>query len=556
MTMGVRALIAALTACAAGVPAAPAAAAGLAGDFNGDGRSDLAIGAPLENIPEAAGADEGVVMVLPGDIAGLDPTDPAHLALTQQTAGLAGDGAENGDRFGSALASGDFNGDGRADLVVGVSSEDVRGAEGTGDNAGAFHVIYGSAGGLTPTRDNFITGDEAGLAGDGAEAGDQFASSMAGGDFNGDGRDDLAVGAIDEEVSDDEFAGAVTILYGSPAGLVTARSRFITQDTRGIAGDGAESPDDFGFALAAGDFNRDGRDDLAAGSPGEALGSSGQRHGAVHLLYGSRKGITTKGDRLLTQDTPGIPTPAESLDQFGIALAAGDFDADKADDLAVGTREDGNPMSGFDRVGAVHVLYGATKGPTTKGNELLSKELDGFPIQGGVNGDNFGAALAAGRFDAGKTDDLAIGIPGQEVGSPIRRAASGGPPVTDAGAVAVMHSTNAGLLGRGPGGTVTFDADLLTQDTPDLEAGAGAGANEFFGQDALSVGDFDGAGREDLAIGVSRDTVAGQQAAGAFHVIYGFANGLSLNEDQYFDQADTGLGTVEALDFFGASLAP
>src|SRR6266496_1013289 len=116
----------------------------------------------------------------------------------------------------------DFNGDGSADLAIGIPFEDV-GAIG---NAGAVEVMYGSAAGLTATGDQFWTQDATGT--DPSEAGDNFGSFVATGDFDGDGFTDLAIGAPFEDVGAVANAGAVTVLYGSPLGLTDDGAQFWT----------------------------------------------------------------------------------------------------------------------------------------------------------------------------------------------------------------------------------------------------------------------------------------------------------------------------------------
>jgi FG-GAP repeat len=137
-------------------------------------------------------------------------------------------------------------------------------------------------------------------------------------DFNGDSIPDLAIGAPDETLGGAEAAGVVHVLYGSPsAGLRAAGSQLWSQDSPGVA-DTAEDVDQFGTALASGDYNGDGRADLAVGAPGENAFS-----GVVHLLYGSPTGLTATGSQLWSQDSPGIAGAAEAGDAFGETLAAG-----------------------------------------------------------------------------------------------------------------------------------------------------------------------------------------------------------------------------------------
>src|SRR4029450_12511583 len=125
-------------------PAAPATDAGsLRADFDGDGFADLAVGAPIETVGSLSGA--GAVNVLYGSAAGL--TGTGSDVFTQNTSGVI-NSAETQDQFGGALAAGDFNHDGFADLAVSVAGEDVGGIV----DAGAVNVLYGSARGLTGGR--------------------------------------------------------------------------------------------------------------------------------------------------------------------------------------------------------------------------------------------------------------------------------------------------------------------------------------------------------------------------------------------------------------------
>ena len=223
------------------------------GDFNGDGRDDLAIGVPGEN--EGAGA----VNVIYGSSNGLSATSPRDDQFWTQSSPDVNDDPQSDDAFGSSLASGDFNGDGKDDLAIGVPDEDL----GSISDVGAVEVIYGSSSGLSassPRTDQFWTQDSADVN-DGKEVNDNFGSSLSPGDFNGDGRDDLAIGVPGEN----DNAGAVNVLYGSPSGLSATSPRsdqFWTQSTTDV-NDVSEVEDHFGSSLTSGDFNGDGRDDLS-----------------------------------------------------------------------------------------------------------------------------------------------------------------------------------------------------------------------------------------------------------------------------------------------------
>ncbi|MEU6716608.1 FG-GAP and VCBS repeat-containing protein [Nonomuraea sp. NPDC046802] len=368
-------------------------------DFDGDGRPDLAVAAPYDN------SRAGSVTVTYGS--------GKRVKLTQE-------GAEPGDSFGSALAVGDFDGDKCADLAVGVSEEFIGERVPGGDGNGVVQIYKGSVDGLVageqlspakPSSDRFGAALAAGdLDGDGkdelvvgapshrsggsvtvywmkgrkpfqitqktpwvrqsANVTDQWGAALTTGNFDGDGRDDLVVGAPADSVTHDG-QGSVTVID-----VRRERARQYTQSTPGIKG-ASEKWDNFGAALASGDFNGDGKDDLAIGVPGEGL-SANQRamdygDGTVDVLYGSRGGLTTYKSEAWSQNT--LKGVARYYDRFGAALAAGDFNGDGNDELAVGVPGEK----------AVQVLMGRSSGGLTRVGNLLIKG----------KGRDFGAALAA-----------------------------------------------------------------------------------------------------------------------------------------------------------------
>ena len=348
---------------------APLGSMRLSGDFNGDGHDDLAIGAP------GATGGAGAVYVMSGSGSGLKA---AHSQVwTLGSPGLNGPRPAPGDAFGTALAVGDFNGDGYADLAIGVPGKD------------GVLVLYGSRNGLQAAGSQFVH-----------TQGPLGGSALAAGDFNGDGFSDLAVG--------DPFAGAkvpaagsIEIHYGSHAGITTVRpgsGQRLTESTPGMPGPPPAANDNFGLALAAGDFNGDGIDDLAVGAP-----NGDYSHGAVIALYGSAAGITTRGSQFI----------ATFGDGGGFALAAGNFNGDRYTDLAIG---DPHTATSAVDAGAIEVHYGSARGlkQIASGTAQVFAEVSpGMPGPPTAAGDFFGYALAAGDFEGDGFDDVAVGIPGK-----------------------------------------------------------------------------------------------------------------------------------------------
>jgi hypothetical protein len=477
-------------------------------DFNGDARSDLAVGLPGQAVDgnDAAGAVE----ILYGHGSGLRATNSQQLHRGLNfVAGSLGNGAA----FGKAVVCGDFDGDLFSDLAIGAP-----GADGA---TGSVTVMYGSASGLTSLGDLWSQ-DSAGILG-AAGADEDFGAALGAGDFNGDGYFDLAVGAPGDRI-DGTRIGSVNILYGSAAGLTNSGDQLWNQESAGIKGAGAAG-DRFGAALAAADFDGDGRDDLAIGAPNDRAG--GKRVGAVNVIYGSKKGLGAGGDERWHQDVPGVNGKAKAGEKFGAALAAADFGGDGDGDLAIGVPKDIHEGA---KVGAINVLYGQPSGLSSDYDDRFHQDSPGI-MGGAAAGDLFGKSLMAGDFDGDNRTDLAIGVPGDRPGG------------TKAGVAAILYAQPTGLDPEGNQRWHQNSAGISGSG----ETGDKLGA-------AVAVGDFDGDGYVDLAIGVPGEDLAGFTDAGAIHVIYGTANGLTATGQQVWNQGiDAMAGSLQSGDRFGAS---
>ena len=414
----------------------------------------------------------------------------------------------------------DFDGDGYADLVIGVPYENVSSTT----DAGSVSVVYGTSAGLSGTGNEYWVQDY--LDGSDSETYEYFGRALAVGDFDGDGYFDLAVGVSHEDVGSVSQAGAVNVIYGSASGgLDVAGNQYWNQDEPGMAG-GAETNDHFGWALAAGDFDGDGYDDLAIGIPDEDISTTVDA-GGMMVMYGSASGLTAANT---VRNQEGA---AETGDQYGKALAAGDFDNDGYDDLAVGIPSE--DLGSIANAGAVDIYYGSASGLITRvSNDFWPQDRSGVADTADEH-DFFGSSLTVGDFDGDGYTDLAVGVPHEDVGSPA---------VVDAGAVNVLYGSASGITGSG--------SDYWHQDASGI--GSLNEDSDRFGF-ALTAGDFDGDGYKDLAVGVPYEHW-NEADTGIVQVLYGTADGLSGAGDQLWRQDISGIADVEeADDRYGYALA-
>ncbi|MFF7309721.1 FG-GAP-like repeat-containing protein [Streptomyces sp. NPDC008137] len=407
--------------------AAPAAAAAakFADDFNGDGYRDLAFAAPYA--PVGGKRDAGAVVITYGSANGISPA--RRTVLTQDTAGIPGT-AEQGDRFGKALASGDLNADGYADLVIGSTGEDV----GSDADGGSVTVVWGGKSGLSGGK---------GVSDPAASAHDEYGMSLAVGDFSGDGRPDVAVGSTGSDVwihqhftkasgstARDELAtglrggaglaGAQSLAAGDIDGdgtddLVATGSEASTYEDGAMVFLGSASGlthqaflKSGGWELAVvGDLNGDGYGDVVTADYGGDTKSLG---GSVSVYPGSADGARTSPQTTIDQDTPGVPGADEEDDWFGNDLSIADVNGDGYGDLAVGTiHED---VGTADIAGGVTVLRGSATGLTTTGAQSFTQNTEGVPGTA-ETADRFGASLRLSDLTGDGKADLSIGSDGE-----------------------------------------------------------------------------------------------------------------------------------------------
>ncbi len=375
-----------------------------AGDLNGDGFDDIMVASRFADGPNNDRPDTGETYIIFG---GNQFDAPINLATLDGNNGFTIFGREAGDQSGRDVHAGDINGDGVDDLLIGAFSAD--GPNNERPEAGETYVIFGGSDFTFDAEMDLANLELDGTNGFtvfGSKAGDRSGRSpRSAGDLNGDGYNDLLIGAPQADDDDEEAAGETYLVYGGPTFNATVDLAEI-DGTNGIRILGINAGDLSGRALSnAGDINGDGLDDMIIGAQG-----ANNEAGESYVIFGSTNLPATLELGNLNGTNGFTISGINAGDLSGRSVSnAGDINGDGYDDLIINASL-APGLEGEEEAGQSYVLFGGT----TFSPSLNFEQIDGtngFTLYGIEANNRTGRSVSAGDVNGDGFDDVLVGAP-------------------------------------------------------------------------------------------------------------------------------------------------
>ncbi len=524
-----------------------------AGDVNGDGFGDVIIGAPGSSfLPPETPGDAYVVF---GKASGI----PAEIELSQLngTDGFRLAGIDADDECGRSVSgAGDINGDGIDDVIVGAVHADPNGG-----SSGESYVVFGKRGAFAASIELSTLNGRNGFRLDGIWAGDATGRAVSNaGDVNGDGFDDLIIGAHYADIDNQSDVGEVYVVFGKPDGFDAVINFSTLNGVNGFRLQGVGLGDHTGNAVSnAGDVNGDGFGDVIVGARQSGQGDSGEDlnlPGKGYVVFGKSSGFAAILDLDNLDGVNGFRLDGfHAHDRLGQSVSgAGDINGDGFDDVIIGAQY-AEPNG--QRSGEGYVVFGKSSGFASAIDLNALIGIDGFQIEGSDALHQLGVSVsAAGDVNADGFDDLIVGAHNAPFGGLSRAGlsyilfgkASGFGAVFDPGTLNGLNGFQIGGIDADDvsGRTVSTAGDVNGDGFDDViisATDADAGAEDTHDGEGYVVfgGNFTG-GAETQVGGPSADTLTATRGANAVDILVGGLGNDTLVSDGGSDVLRGGTG--------------
>lgn len=415
---------------------------------------------------------------------------------------------------GRALAVGDYNNDGKDDLAIGVESANTNGS-----SSGSVYIVYGTSSAFTANLELSSIDSLTGFTVTSIDANDRIGSSLGTGDINGDGIDDLIIGAVNAGTGTASGPGDVYVIFGKDTTYSSAFSLSSLDGTNGFSLTGEVNANRFGVAVTSGDVNNDGYDDLLIGADDYENDNDGYRaNGAVYLYFSKASGFSAS-NTIANEMTNSNATRFQGRLFLGLGtdLAVNDINNDGYEDLIIGAENATHNI--FGGAGSVFIVFGTNTAFASSADlEDIASNGDGVEIKGASSSNRIGASVSSGDVNNDGINDVLFGASGLNKAYVVYGKSA--PPS------AIEMSAFADSIG------FTIESDVAFQ---------GIGRS-------IASGDLNGDSIDDILIGANSSDLSGTDT-GTAYVIFGkkssFGSGVNVSNLKPYE----GLAILGATDF-------